>query len=137
MFRLMKQKFDLLVDLLPSGHSRTVTSDRRRIDHVAPGEKFLDGDLIACAGIVETEQSTTDRGQDFGLPALYPAHRRFGRQIVERQDRALGPDDVARASGSIAHQLLLPGALRSRDRRDRFFSSSRSRRSGTPTKSLV
>jgi hypothetical protein len=54
------------------------------VDRELPGQEFIDGQRVAAASLLEGEQSTTYRGDDFGLAADYPPFGPGCRQIRDR-----------------------------------------------------
>src|SRR5690606_35014245 len=55
------------------------------VDRGLPGEKFLDGQLVAVAGFLETEKSAPYRRHDLRLAADHPSSRIAGRKVGNGQ----------------------------------------------------
>src|SRR5712691_2454699 len=64
------------------------------IDRILPGERFLDGERVAAAGLLERQESAAHRRHHLGLAPDDPALGTRRRQICDRQRTAVRPDNV-------------------------------------------
>src|SRR4029077_3772960 len=60
-----------------------------------PADELLRRQHVARTRLIEADQPTAYRRDDFGFAAIYPIHRAGGRQIRERKFSARRPDDIA------------------------------------------
>jgi hypothetical protein len=65
------------------------------VDRSLPGEKLVDGQLIAVACLLDAEQATANGSDHFRFTADHPTLRIFRREIRNRQRAPIGPDNVA------------------------------------------
>ncbi len=71
------------------------------VDRPLPGQELVDGQLIPLAGLIEAEQSASDRGHNFRLAPDHPAFCIERRQIGNRKRAAVWTDDIARARSEL------------------------------------
>src|SRR5437660_12857035 len=80
------------------------------VDGKLPGKKFVDGQRVAAASLLEGEQTAADCGNDFGLTANDPPFGSGRGQIRDRQRTAIGPDDIFYPrSTRLCHGVLTNG----------------------------
>ena len=64
------------------------------VDQLLPGTKFIDGQRVAAARLLERKQTTANRSNNLGFTTRHPTFRSRWWQIGDRQRRTDRPDHV-------------------------------------------
>ena len=111
----------LVADAAPTGRDgpisapTTVVTNRRStksrnavgIHRVLPSEYLIHGELVALAGLVQTQEAAAKSGQDLGFSAHDPALGCCGWQVGSGERQSIWTDHVARQSWLVGHRRSL------------------------------
>src|SRR4029453_8955831 len=64
------------------------------VDRELPGQELVHGQGVATTGFFQRQETTADRGHNFGLAADHPPFGSGRWQIRNRQRTSVRPDDV-------------------------------------------
>ena len=68
------------------------------IDRLLPGQKFLNGKSVAIADLFQTEQATSNSGDDLGFATDHPSFGIRGWQVRHGQRGPVWSNDVGNPS---------------------------------------
>jgi hypothetical protein len=68
------------------------------VDDALPREKFIDGERVATARFIETQQPAADSGYDFRLFTDYPSFGVGCGKVRYRQWASVWPDHIGHAA---------------------------------------